>query len=211
MAMEAPPPPPDLDRRERAIREHCAEGKYDLAIAAAWKEYRAEMLRFLAGALRDEDAAQDVFGAFSEELWKSLPSFRWESSFRTWGYRLLRAAAFRYMHSPKRRETPASSPISPEQATPDRTATSPWQRTDVKDGFSALRETLPPNDQLVLLLRVNQKMSWTEIALIMDDGEGPMTAEDLRKKSAALRQHFHRIKDQLRKLAEEKGLLPPES
>lgn len=209
--MEAPAPPPDPDQRERAIREHCAEGKFDLALAAAWKEYRTEMLHFLAGALRDEDAAQDVFSAFSEELWKSLPGFRWESSFRTWGYRLLRAACFRYMHSPKRRETPVSSPISPDRADPNRSATNPWQRTDVKDGFTALRETLPATDQLVLLLRVNQKMAWTEIAQIMDDGERPMSADEVRKRSAALRQHFHRIKDQLRKLAEERGLLSPDS
>lgn len=211
MAMEAPPPPPDPEQRERAIRERCAQGKYDLAIAAAWKEYRTEMLHFLAGALRDDDAAQEVFSAFSEELWKSLPGFRWESSFRTWGYRLLRAACFRYMHSPKRRETPVSSPVPQDRATPGRTATNPWQRTDVKDGFTALRETLPPSDQLLLLLRVNQKLPWTEIAQIMEDGEGPVTAEDVRKKSAALRQHFHRIKDHLRKLAEERGLLSPES
>src|SRR5436190_5730477 len=85
-------PFPEPDPRERAIQLHCAEGNYDLAIAAAWKEYRTEMLHFLSGALRDEDAAQEVFSAFSEELWKGLPGFRWESSFRTWGYCLLRAA-----------------------------------------------------------------------------------------------------------------------
>jgi RNA polymerase sigma-70 factor (ECF subfamily) len=208
--MEAPPPPPDSGQRERAIREHCAQGKFDLAIAAAWREYRTEMLHFLAGALRDEDAAQEVFSAFSEELWKSLPRFRWESSFRTWGYRLLRAACFRYMHSPKRRETPVSSPIAADHASPSRSATNPWQRTDVKDGLSELRETLEPSDQLLLLLRVNQKLPWTEIAQIVDEGDGPMTPEDLRKKSAALRQHFHRVKDQLRKLAEERGLLSPD-
>jgi len=36
--MEAPAPPPDLDQRERAIREHCDGGKYDLALAAARKD-----------------------------------------------------------------------------------------------------------------------------------------------------------------------------
>ena len=108
--------------KESAIRLHCAEGNYDLALAAAWKEYRTEMLHLLGGALRDEDAAQDVFSAFSEELWKSLPGFRWESSFRTWGYRLLRAACFRYMHSPKRRETPVSSPVPGSSHWPHLTA-----------------------------------------------------------------------------------------
>jgi RNA polymerase sigma-70 factor (ECF subfamily) len=200
-----------MDPRERAIQAHCAEGSYDLAIAAAWKEYRVEMLHFLGGALRDEDAAQEVFSAFSEELWKGLPGFRWESSFRTWGYRLLRAACFKYMHSPKRREQPVSSPIPEEKANDSRTATSPWLQTDVKDGFTALRETLEPNDQMVLLLRINRKMAWTEIARIMEDGEQPLTEELVRRKAAALRQHFHRIKDQLRKLATERGLLPPEA
>jgi RNA polymerase sigma-70 factor, ECF subfamily len=200
----------ESDPRERAIQLHCAEGNYDQAIAAAWKEYRTEMLHFLVGALRDEDAAQEVFSAFSEELWKGLPGFRWESSFRTWGYRLLRAACFKYMRSPKRREQPVSSPIPAEKPNDSRTATNPWQKTDVKDGFSALRETLEPDDQMVLLLRINRKMAWTEIARIMDDGEEPMTEEAVRKKAAALRQNFHRIKDQLRKLAVERGLLNQE-
>ncbi|HEY8206278.1 MAG TPA: sigma-70 family RNA polymerase sigma factor, partial [Myxococcaceae bacterium] len=127
-----------------------------------------------------------------------------------WGYHLLRAALHKYMHSPRRREQPVSSPVSPEKPNDSRTATSPWLKTDVKDGFIELRETLDANDQIVLLLRINQKMAWTEIARIMDDGEAPMTEDVVRRKAAALRQNFHRIKDQLRKLAVERGLIPPE-
>jgi RNA polymerase sigma-70 factor (ECF subfamily) len=185
-------------------------GNYERAFSAAWDAYRPEMLRFLFGVLRDEDGSQEVFSAFSEELWKGLPSFRWQSSFRTWGYRLLRASCFRYLHSPKRREQPASTPVAVEEAASNRSNTNPWLKTDVKQGFAALRESLDPDDQIVLLLRIDRKMSWMEIAQIMDDGKEPSSGATIRRKAAAIRQHFHRIKVHLREMASAAGLLTPD-
>jgi len=207
--MEAMPQEPEA--KERAIRLHCAEGNYDLAFSETWSLYREEMLHFLIGAMCDEAAAQEVFSAFSEELWKGLPAFRWESSLRTWGYRLLKAACFRYLNSPKRREQPASNPMQSEQAAQNRSSTNPWLKTDVKRRFAEIREALDPNDQIVLLLRINRQMSWAEIARIMDDGEEPLTEAMVRRKAAALRQHFHRIKEQLREMASAAGLIPPDA
>lgn len=197
----------DLDAREKAIRAHCAQGNYELAMEAAWGEYRTEMLHFLLGVMRNQDGAEEVFSAFAEEVWRGLPAFQWKSSFRTWGYKLLRAACFQYMHSPKWREEPASRPLPEEQALSERTATHPWLKTEIKQGLAALRERLAPEDQVVLQLRINRKMSWSEIARIMEDGDEGLPEGEVRRRAAALRQQFHRVKEQLRTMAREAGLL----
>ena len=196
--------------RERAIRLHCEAGNYGLALEAVWRAYRTEMHRFLVGVLDDEDTAEEVFSAFSEEVWKGLPGFRWESSFRTWGYRLLRAAWFRYLRSPKRREQPVTSSALPEQEAPNRSVTHPWLRTDVKRDFSALRQQLAPTDQMILMLRIDRRLEWTEIARIMDEDEEPLTGAAMTRKSAALRQRFQSIKEQLREMARAAGLVAPD-
>jgi RNA polymerase sigma-70 factor, ECF subfamily len=189
------------DSRERAIRVHCAAGNYGLALEEVWKAYRTEMFRFLVGVLHDEDAAHEVFGAFSEEVWKGLPGFRWESSFRTWGYRLLKASWSHYLRSPKRREQAVSASLMPEQAAPNRSVTNPWVRTDVKQEFIALRQQLDPTDQVILMLRIDRKMEWMEIARIMEEGDEPASEAALQRKSAALRQRFQGIKERLREMA----------
>jgi hypothetical protein len=58
-----------------------------------------------------------------------------------------------------------------------------------------------------LILRVDRGLAWNEIAQSMDDGDAPLTDTELHRQAAALRKRFERIKDRLRVLAREAGLL----
>jgi DNA-directed RNA polymerase specialized sigma24 family protein len=42
---------------------------------------------------KDRDAADDAFSLFAERLWRTLPSFDWRCSVRTWRYHLARSAS----------------------------------------------------------------------------------------------------------------------
>ena len=163
--------------------------------------------------LRDDDASSEVFSLFTEDLWRGLPGFRWNCSARVWSYTLARHAASRYIADARRRrgrESPLSSagPLS-ELAQKVRTATLAAMRTEAKSKVAQLSEKLPLDDQALILLRINRRLEWKEIAQVMFDEKGEATDRALDKEAARLRQRFQVVKEKLRKMAAEAGLVDP--
>jgi RNA polymerase sigma-70 factor (ECF subfamily) len=148
-----------------------------------------------------------VFSAFSERLWRSLASFRGECSVRSWTYRVARAASTDHRRVQGRRP-PHTSPEHIERvAAQVRTATRSYLKTETRTGLQALRDSLDPTDQLLLVLRVDRGLSWAEVAEVFrEEGEigDQVSAAQL---SARLRQRFTATKKRLRRLAREGGLL----
>jgi RNA polymerase sigma-70 factor, ECF subfamily len=190
---------------ESSIRARCEARDVDNAIRLALDAYGDEVFSFLASRLHDEDVAADVFAQACEDLLQSLPSFQWRCTLRTWFYRLARGAASRYLRSPVNRadrRVPLSQVSELQQRIRSRTVA--HLRSEVKDGVRALRERLDADEQQLLLLRVDRNLGWTEIAEILTDDDDPA---ELARASARLRQQFHKLKERLRELAIEQGLL----
>lgn len=195
---------------EASIRAAFEAGDLDLAATRALEAYGPELLGYLVATLRSDDHGAEVFAEMSVDLWRGLPAFEWRSQLKTWLYRLAHNAAARYRSAPvnqRRRRQPLSQ-IS-EVAERVRTRTLPYLRTDVKDRFAALREALSPDDQSLLILRVDRGMSWSQVAGVYVEGPGEPSAEELARTSARLRKRFGAIKERLRELAQRDGLLAP--
>lgn len=162
--------------------------------------YGPQVLGYLLARTRDQAEANDVFARWSEDLWKGLATFRWESSLRTWGYRLAHNARIRHQQRDRMRGfVPLSN--APEIlaiVARVRTATAAHLRTEVKDAISELRDSLSEDDRSLLILRVDRALSWQEIAEIHD--EPP-------ERAATYRKRFERAKARLAELAEQAGLL----
>ena len=197
----------EREKLEQDIQGLCKQGDLAAAVERALEGYGQEIMRLMASVLHDYERSRDAFSLFSENLLRGLPGFRWESSFRTWAYRLARNACYQVMHAPAGREQPVSMSALPDEALKPRSETRPWQRTSVKERFRALRESLDPEARMLLLLRVDQRLSWEEVARVMVEGDAPPTDAELKRKAAALRQQFQRIKTHLRSMAEEEGLI----
>jgi RNA polymerase sigma-70 factor (ECF subfamily) len=191
---------------DRDVRAHADAGDVNAAITAAIQGYGDEVYSFLMSRLRDDDIASDVFAQASADLLTSLPTFRWRCSLRTWFYRLARAAAARHVRSPSNRpdRRVALSHVS-EVIDQVRSRTQMHLRSEVKDGFRKLRDQLDPDEQQLLMLRIDRNLGWSEIAEIVDDDDDPKA---ITRASARLRQQFQTLKDRLRDLAIAEGLLP---
>jgi DNA-directed RNA polymerase specialized sigma24 family protein len=87
---------------EKTIAGHLASGDLTAAATAALQGLGPQILGYLCATLRDDDVAYDVFGHFSEELWKSIGTFRGESSFKTWAYKLVMHSIGRHRRDPYR-------------------------------------------------------------------------------------------------------------
>jgi RNA polymerase sigma-70 factor, ECF subfamily len=171
------------------------------AVAVILPGYGPAVLGYLMGLARDEDRADDVFSQFCEDLWRGLPDFRREASVRTWVYSLAWHAWLRHERDPYRRRGRALATDELSRLAAEvRSTTAVHVRTEAKDAVARLREQLTPAEQSLLVLRVDRGLSWSEVAEVMSTPDEP-----LDPRAAAKR--FERVKDKLRQLAEDAGLL----
>jgi RNA polymerase sigma-70 factor (ECF subfamily) len=204
----------ERDALEEGIRAYWQTGDKKRAATALLEAYGRELLGFLIAHLRDRDAAAEVFSQFTEDLWRGLDGFRWQCSARVWSYTLVRHAMSRYIKDLRRRrgrQVPLSraGPLS-EIEQKIRTATLAADRSEARSRLAQLRDTLPPDDQTLLILRVSRKLGWKEIAQVMvHDGELVSDAV-LEKEAVRLRKRYQLAKERLRRMAQEQGLVPPE-
>jgi RNA polymerase sigma-70 factor (ECF subfamily) len=182
---------------ETEVRRLVEADDVDAAATRALKDYGPEVFSFLVAVLRNEDDAAEVFAEASVHLWRHLPSFRWECSLRTWVYVIARRRLLAFQRQPpnraSRRVPLSRSPVD-AIAQEVRTTTAVYLRTEVKEAVSMIRKQLDPDDQTLLILRVDRGLSWREVSRVMDAPE------------PALRKRFERLKTRLRELAREHGI-----
>ena len=177
----------------------------------AIEAYGDEVFGFLIHQLGNEADAAEVFGQMAEDLWKGLPAFGGRCSIRTWMYVLARHAASRFRRSPWNHRGRRTGDSNLDEAIArQRTRTQPWQRTDVKDRFAALREALDPDDRTLLVLRVDRAMPWQDIARVTLGVDEP-EARTLKRETDRLMKRFQLLKEQLRRRAQEMGILGEDS
>jgi RNA polymerase sigma-70 factor (ECF subfamily) len=190
--------------KDREIIAHLARGDRAKAATLALEGYGGRILGYFALVLRDEDAAEEVYARFSEDLWSGIAGFRGEARFRTWAFQVAHNALCSFRRDPFRRRGRrlATAEIASLTAGSAREPTPSFRRTTVKHAIDALRARLDPDDRALLALRIDQRLSWHEVALVWASSENVS--------EAGLRKRFERLKDRLRTLAREEGLLPDE-
>ncbi|TMQ25868.1 MAG: sigma-70 family RNA polymerase sigma factor [Deltaproteobacteria bacterium] len=170
---------------DEAIRRSWEAGNADAAITAVLEQHGPEILGWLVGILRDVDDANDVFSTFAE---RAVDHQRNEA----------RRA---------RRIVPlsASSEVT-KVAERVRTTTLAHLKTANRQAISQLRDQLPPQDRMLLVLRVDRGLPWSDLARVFLDQPDP-TAAELKREAARLRQRFHLIKEKLLKIGRDAGLV----
>lgn len=206
-------PPSQLEATAQAA---AAQGQLDEAATLLIDAYGPELYSFALAQFRNQAGiADEVFSEFCEDLWKGLPNFAWQCPARAWCYRLLRSVAARYRRNPfnrPQRRIPLSEARGLENAVHQlRTRTRPYLRTEVKDAFQELREQLSIDDQELLTLRVDRRMSWREVACATCEAEQLDDEQALLRLEVSLRQRFTELKKKLKRLAIAAGLLPQDS
>jgi len=185
---------------ETEVRALVDQQRHDDATARALRGYGPEVLAWFHATTPSETDARDAFAVWAEELWKSLRRFDGRCSVRTWCYMLARHAAFRVREARAAgRDIPLSQAPLDELAAQVRETTLVHLRTATKDKVRALREQLEPDDQTLLILRVDRDLGWRDIALVMLGDDAP--AAEVDRRAAALRKRFERVKQRLRELA----------
>jgi len=188
----------DLEPRILALLD---AGDLSGAATEALRGYGPQVLGYLTAVLRNEDDANDVFSQFAEDLWRGLPGFRRESAVRTWAFRLAWHAASRYARDPyRKRHRPILSTEASKIAEEIRSTMSTFAPGGRADKLVKLRDSLDPEEQTLLILRVDKAMPWEDVAEVLGADGDPVSP-------AALRKRFERLKEKLGRLAREQGLI----
>lgn len=162
----------------RDAKRGCAESFRSLV-----RRYEDRVLtlvhQFVGNRDESEDVAQEVF----VKVYRKLDSFRYQSSFYTWLYRIAVNAATD--HLKKRRRDPSVSlealPPVFEDARPDDPA--PYQSLldeEVRERIGEAVEALPEPFKTVLILREFEDCTYEQIAEILDCSMGTVESRLFR-------------------------------
>lgn len=120
-------------------------------------------LRMCGNAEDAGDVAQDAFLA----VWRGLPSFRGESGFSTWLYRLVSNAAIDHLRRTKHQRAAVSlddgewrPDVVDEAPSPQERA----ERVELRDAVAQGLERLSDDHRTILVMREVQELSYEEIA-----------------------------------------------
>jgi RNA polymerase sigma-70 factor (ECF subfamily) len=157
------------------------------------------VLGYLRPMLRDPDDVADAHSEWSERVWRGLPSFEFRSTLRTWAIRLAVNVGLNFRDQAYRRRVRRFD-SGEASALAASLRTSSASLTRKRRELEELRRALTPGQQVLLMLRVDERLSWEEIAEILSESGDPVDAGTASKR-------FERLKAHLQKEARKRRLI----
>ena len=140
-------------------------------------------LRMCASPEDANDVAQEAFLA----AWKGLPSFRGESGFSTWLYRLTSNAAIEHLRRNKKQKGDLSlddEELSLDAVDPGPRPQDAAEKSELKEAVAAGLRQLSDDHRQVLVLREIQELSYEEIAGMLGLDLGTVKSRISRARNA---------------------------
>lgn len=187
------PPPSQMSDREidQQIVERVQRGDKQ-AFGLLVAKYQRKLARLLSRLIRDPAEVEDIVQESFIKAYRALPSFRGDSAFYTWLYRIGINTAKNYLVSLGRR-APTTTDFDSEEAetfedgaqlrdinTPERLMMSKEIGLTVDEAMNALPEEL----RTAITLRELEGLSYEEIASIMDCPIGTVRSRIFRAREA---------------------------
>ena len=167
IAMTAPPVDnPTVEIEQELLRRLC---NGDRAAFAAWvNQHQRALFAVVWRYVKNDQDAQDVVQAAFIRAWRGLPTFRGDSSLRTWLYRIAVNLALNHQRDARGRP---SGEIPEHAQSPEPPVVARISEAEMHERLSAAVDELPKKQRLVVELRVQQELSFREVAQIVESTE----------------------------------------
>jgi RNA polymerase sigma-70 factor, ECF subfamily len=175
----------DLDLVRRAQQNE--RGAFDLLVL----KYQHKVIKLVARLLRDPTEAEDVAQEAFVKAYRALGSFRGDSAFYTWLYRIAVNTARNSIASRQRRPLDYEAELSEGEQnnvaarlkhddTPEATVLS----EEIRQTVNSAIEQLPEDLRTAIVLREIEGLSYEEIAAAMDCPVGTVRSRIFRAREA---------------------------
>ncbi len=168
-----------------AVRQLVAAGNPAGAASELIATLGPRILKYLHAVLRDERMAEEAFSSFAENVWRGVASLGAESSPTAWAFRVAWKAAVTVSARDAHERSPGSAARSLVDALRVRAAP---QADAASSLLQRIRESMSLEDSTLLALRVEEGLSWEDIASILG-----CTEPHARKRFAALKVQLARL------------------
>ena len=196
-----------MDELDTQVARHLANGAWNEAVELVVTKLGPKLRAFVAAAMGDAAQADDVWSDVLLDLYRGIGTWGGRASLEAWCWRIVRNACHRAWQARqregRRRGLLARFASRPSFLFGRREDTPPWKTTPVRNLVQRLRDELPSDDRLLLLLRIERRLSWDEVAEAFR-GPGDKTAS--ARQTAALRKRFERIVARLARRARDEGV-----
>jgi RNA polymerase sigma-70 factor (ECF subfamily) len=162
-----------VDQDDQALIRRCQAGDVS-AFEPLVEKYRQRVWRLAYQIVRDREEAWDVVQEAFIRAYQSLPSFRGQSAFYTWLFRIVvnlatdrvrqRAARGRAFGTEPVPENEWAAALPDDAAGPDEEAARREQRRRI----TRLLDVLPPNFRTIIMLSDVEGLSYREIAEVLN-------------------------------------------
>ena len=150
------------------------------AFGALVQMYHQRVYNVARGFVREPEDARDLAQQAWLKVWKKIDTFKGESGFFTWLYRIVTFVCLDYLRKKKRRaetELEESLEIHREAGAEPAPSASPnpvraLAAGEIRDRFEAALQTLSPPQRTAIVLREVEGLSYEEIARAMHCSKG---------------------------------------
>jgi RNA polymerase sigma-70 factor (ECF subfamily) len=163
-----------LDDTDKELIEGCQRGDPE-AFRALFEKHKDPVysiaLRYSGDPAVAQDIAQDTF----LKLFSSVGSFRGNSNFESWLYRIVVNSCFDHKRK-TRRLIPLVDEVLAVLQNPDLSVLDEVLRAEMSTHVQSVVDSLPPDQRIVIVLRYTQGLSYDEIATILGCAPGTIAS-----------------------------------
>jgi RNA polymerase sigma-70 factor, ECF subfamily len=188
---------PDGVDIEARVASLLAGGEFRGAATEVIRGYGPRALGYLHRLLGNETDAADAFSLFAEQVWRGMSNFEGRSSVKTWAFKAAWSAAMKVRDDAWRRlreDLPSSAASHLAEEIRTNTAV---RLESLRQELEVLRAELTAEDQTLLALRLDQELTWEEVAEVLSIEGRVVDAVTLRKR-------YERIKGRLATILKER-------
>ena len=202
--------PEQLERLLKDLAEGRAHDMPEMEelITSALEIYGDSIRDRLKGRYKDVQLAEEVFSHFTIRLIECIDKFQAIGSLHAWLRTVADNVANDYDRKRKRNREQADETLDMTAGASlwsTRTATKPWKRTTAKDKLSEVRNQLSADEQRLLVLRVDRRLSWNDVANAWTPAPG--NEEEIKKLAGTLKKRFSRLQDKLKNEFRKAGMI----
>jgi RNA polymerase sigma-70 factor (ECF subfamily) len=163
-----------LEETERGLVEACQRGERE-AFRALFEKHKDKVYSIALRYGGDADIAMDIAQETFLKLFSSIRSFRGDSSFESWLYRLVVNSCFDQKRR-ARRMMPLIDEFLEALRAPGESVLDEVVRAERGSRVRSVVASLPPEQRMVIVLRYTQGLSYEEIAAILGCSTGTIAS-----------------------------------